>query len=254
MADSQTICPFCNDTILIPEEFFGSEVECPNCHKQFFIPKVTEVEAAAGSIDSPAMGEFDCPLCGAKNQIPENFSGKMNCKSCSQEIEVINDAMIPCPYCGKLIASDDTTCIFCQRSLSEPSQKENGIPRPVPVPDPAAQTAKIEPLQEPENTDKKEVEIAKNGKGDREDNYVLIVLQILKYICLGVFALVLIGCVLGIILAPSQFYIFLIILLVAGYLTALNYLALCWGRGIYKNVMRIRLALEETETPEDSAE
>ena len=248
MADSQTICPFCNDTILIPEEFFGSDVECPNCHKQFFIPKVTEVEAAAGSIDSPAMGEFDCPLCGAKNQIPENFSGKMNCKACSKEIEVINEAMIPCPYCGKLIASDDTTCIFCQRSLSD-SPRETGE-----APDPAAQTAKIETLQDIENLNENNDKKPKKYKGDKEDNYVLIVLQILKFICLAVFALVLIVCILGMILASSrQFLIFLIVLLIAGYLTVLNYLALCWGRGVYKNIMLTRLAAEKNANSEDSA-
>ncbi|MBR2439770.1 MAG: hypothetical protein IKB25_06220 [Lentisphaeria bacterium] len=243
MADSQTICPFCNDTILIPEEFFGSDVECPNCHKQFFIPKVTEVEAAAGSIDSPAMGEFDCPLCGAKNQIPENFSGKMNCKACSKEIEVINEAMIPCPYCGKLIASDDTTCIFCQRSLSDSPQKNEDESQPAAV-DPAAQTANLEPLQEPEKAD----------QGDKEDNSVLRALQILKIVLISIFAFIFTSGILVIIFDTKEWKTALSIIFTACYATVFGYLILCWLRGIYKNVMRIRIALEKTETPEDLSE
>ena len=119
MADSPTVYPFCNDSILIPEEFFGSEVECPTCHKQFLIPKITEEESVE-DLNSNEVGTFDCPTCGKTNVLPKSFTGKFQCQGCQKEIEVINDDTISCLHCGKSISKKDTTCMFCQRAINEP--------------------------------------------------------------------------------------------------------------------------------------
>ena len=241
MADNPTTCPFCNDTILIPEEFLGSEVECPSCHKQFFIPKVKE-EISSGSIDSPAMGEFDCPLCGGKNQISENFSGKMKCKSCHKEIEVINEAMIPCPHCGKLISGEDTTCIFCQRSLSEPplSKEEKAVSREN-VPTPAAKTVKIETPVIPEFQEE---------EPDKEDAYVLNTLQRSKRLSIILFIVIAVFCLIGIVLSlvmlrPEPAAAAVIVLLISGVICSVSYFTSCYRHGIYKNIMQIRIAAEK---------
>ena len=147
MADSPTVCPFCNDSILIPEEFFGSEVECPTCHKQFFIPKVMEEESVE-ELESDSVGTFDCPTCGTTNTLPKDFTGKLKCQGCQKEIEVINDDTIPCPHCGQSVSRKDTTCIFCQRAINEPSGQEKD------------KDAESEDVKEPGATKNTESEVA----------------------------------------------------------------------------------------------
>ena len=175
MADSPTVCPFCNDSILIPEEFFGSEVECPTCHKQFLIPKITEEESVE-DLNSNEVGTFDCPTCGKTNVLPKSFTGKFQCQGCQKEIEVINDDTISCPHCGKSISKKDTTCMFCQRAINEP-----------PTPAPAPTEVQAEP--QPENTPAAVSEIglqisstAPVTHGDEEDEEVLHIITKLKSI------------------------------------------------------------------------
>lgn len=250
MADSQTICPFCNDTILIPEEFFGSEVECPSCHKQFFIPKVAE-EESVGSIDSPAMGEFDCPLCGGKNLITENFSGKMKCKCCQKEIEVINESLVPCPHCGKLIAPEDTTCMFCQRSPSDPVQKqpeEKAVPDMEKKTDPAAKTSKHAPLSLSDLKDSAENDELDHI--DNEDKYILNTLQRSKRMAIIMFCLVFVLCIISAVIAviagkPEGLIAALLLILIAGMISAVSYFTSSYRHGIYKNMVRIRIAAEK---------
>ena len=167
MADSQTVCPFCNDSILIPEEFLGSEVQCPRCQKQFFLPKTVEVPEAAEGMDNEIVGTFVCPLCGNENELPENFSGKVDCQFCHKEIDVINADVRQCPHCGKNISKNDTTCIYCQRGIDEPV-----TPR-----------REVKPIEQAPLC------------GDSEDNSVLRLLRKLKILNVVVFGFSLLLCI-----------------------------------------------------------
>ena len=243
MADSPTVCPFCNDSILIPEEFFGSEVECPTCHKQFLIPKITEEESVE-DLNSNEVGTFDCPTCGKTNVLPKSFTGKFQCQGCQKEIEVINDDTISCPHCGKSISKKDTTCMFCQRAINEP-----------PTPAPAPTEVQAEP--QPENTPAAVSEIglqisstAPVTHGDEEDEEVLHIITKLKSINLiACFIILLIS------ISTSTFWIinknfseagtYMYVILITTLWTIIFHLLLSWFRGVYKNIVRIRIALEK---------
>lgn len=233
MADSPTVCPFCNDSILIPEEFFGSEVECPTCHKQFFIPKVTEEENSE-DLESANVGTFECPTCGATNTLPKDFAGKFKCQGCQKEIEVINDDTILCPHCGKSISRKDTTCIHCQRAINEPAATEKEV--------------SAKPEQMPMK--KTLPNIPEDQLGDEEDQEVFYIITKLKSINLIAYFIILIVCIaVAAVCIVNKEYAsaspFMGIILLATLWTIVFHLLLSWFRGIYKNLVRIRIAAEK---------
>lgn len=229
MADSQTVCPFCNDSILIPEEFYGSEIQCPRCQKQFFLPKNVEVSESAEGMDNEIVGTFVCPLCGNENELPEDFSGKVDCQFCHNEVDVINEDVRQCPHCGKNISKNDTTCIYCQRKIDEPVTLRK-------------EESKV---------------VQSEFSGDSEDHAVLRLLKKLKILNVVVFGLAFLLCialiVMAIIASRGEFTIsvrtFISQCLFAigalCYVTLIFHAILCWGKGIYKNVLGIRNAAEK---------
>ena len=241
MADSPTVCPFCNDSILIPEEFFGSEVECPSCHKQFFMPKITEEESTEGEF-----GTFDCPHCGMTNTLSKSFTGKFNCQSCQKEIEIINDDMIPCPHCGKSVSKKDTTCIFCQRAINEPA-----APAPEQETAPAESQEALQPEQAPEAAPQIEKSgITQEVRGDEEDEEVFYIISKLKSINLiACFIILLVSISAAIVWIINKAYSeagsCMYVILITTLWTIIFHMLLSWFRGIYKNIVRIRIALEK---------
>ena len=245
MADKPTECPFCNDSILIPEEFFGTEVECPTCHKQFLMPKVTEEESTE-DLNSNEFGTFDCPTCGTTNTLPKSFTGKFNCQSCQNEIEIINDDTIDCPHCGKSVSRKDTTCMFCQRAINEPA-----APAPEPETAPAESQEALQPEQAPEATPQIEKSgITQEVRGDEEDEEVFYIISKLKSINLiACFIILLVSISMAIVWIINQKYSeaasYMYVILVTTLWTIIFHMLLSWFRGIYKNVVRIRIALEK---------
>lgn len=233
MADNQTICPFCNDSILIPEEFFGSDVECPSCHKQFFIPKVTEEEIVVETEGNDSR-TFNCPLCGTQNVTRENFFGNLICKGCNKEIEIINEDFIPCPHCGKTVFKKDSTCVHCQRAINEtPSagkSQENIIRQTIPVVPPQS-------VPEPDTIEDEDMEIFRTVS-------LLKTVNIAAYFIIFVFCLaVVIVCIVDEEFAMTRPYI-TVILFSTVWAIVFHFL-LSWFRGIYKNIVRIRIAAEK---------
>lgn len=232
MADNQTICPFCNDSILIPEEFFGSDVECPSCHKQFFIPKVTEEETVVETEGNDSR-TFNCPECGAQNTAQENFFGKLICKGCKKEIEIINEDFIPCPHCGNTIFKKDSTCIYCQRAINEAptakKQKKNAIKQAIPD----AQ----QPVPAPDSLEK-------------EDMEMLHTILLLKTVNIAAYFVILVFCVavVTICIIDEDFAMtrpYIMVILFSTLWTIIFHFLLIWFRGIYKNLVRIRIAAEK---------
>ena len=242
MADSPTVCPFCNDSILIPEEFFDSEVECPSCHKQFFMPKVTEEESTE-DLNSNEFGTFDCPTCGTTNTLPKSFTGKFNCQGCQNEIEIINDDTIDCPHCGKSVSRKDTTCMFCQRAINEPAA-------PSPEPEAVMDEVPEVPQMEPVAPQIEKTAVAQEVHGDEEDEEVFYVISKLKSINL-------IACFIILLVSISAAIVWIIknsyseagscmyVVLITTLWTIIFHMLLSWFRGIYKNIVRIRIALEK---------
>ena len=245
MADSPTVCPFCNDSILIPEEFFGTEVECPSCHKQFLIPKVTEEESSE-DLNTNEFGTFDCPTCGTTNTLPKSFTGKFNCQGCKKEIEVINDDTISCPHCGKPVSKKDTTCIFCQREINEPA-----APAPEPESAPAGSQEAPQPEQAPEAAPQLEKSVTdQEVHGDEEDEEVFYVISKLKSINLiACFVILLVSISAAIVWIIKNSYSeagsCMYVVLITTLWTIIFHMLLSWFRGIYKNIVRIRIALEK---------
>ena len=244
MADNPTTCPFCNDTILIPEEFFGSEVECPTCHKQFFIPKIEIDETPSGGLDNQELSIFICPLCGTENKVPSDFTGKLKCQMCKNEIEVVNEDTQQCPHCGANISKNDTTCMSCQRAVNEPeTKKQNSQNSPAtPAENPSAEASFSEIFG------KKFFFFDNNS--DKEDAFVTTALQIFKIVNIVLFVITFFGCLIGIVFGAINKDLTLVVTLICARLGALYYtimihLVLCWFRGLYKNIMKIREAVEK---------
>lgn len=229
MADSPTTCPFCNDSILIPEEFIGSEVECPNCHKQFMIPKVMEEE------DTSSLVVIDCPSCGAQNTIEEDFTGSIKCRNCDTVLDISVDNMIRCPFCGKEIPEKDTTCMYCQREIQNNAvAQEKKVSQSKAVPAQVVQGTKM---------------ISPGGmvkQIEKEDFFVLAFINGMKIATIVIFALVLFGGTAAAIMdwEHSGKYA-LAVIFISFCILLFNFFFMCWLRGLYINVMRIRDALEK---------
>lgn len=58
MADVEIACPFCEQSLEVPEDLFGQNVECPGCGKTFLLDVAEEEDPPA------AAEEAVCPSCG----------------------------------------------------------------------------------------------------------------------------------------------------------------------------------------------
>ena len=104
-----------------------------------------------------SVGEFTCPECGAQNIVPVSFIGTLQCVGCHRNIDVIDDSVQVCPYCGKYVPAEDKVCIYCSSTLQEEipppvppvPQMSQYMPPPTPAPVQQPAPAPVQPAPAP---------------------------------------------------------------------------------------------------------
>jgi len=117
MSNLKLNCPYCKQSIEVPEKLLGQTVECPACQGSIKLPESYSEVTAPPPIPGPQKQETkDCPYCG----------------------EAILAKAKKCKHCGEILDAE----------LKKQRQKESAISRPVPQP-PRAQPAQEKVIVQP---------------------------------------------------------------------------------------------------------
>ena len=115
-------CPSCSRKLRVPDSLLGKQVRCPTCGHQF------EAAAAAGAsapeaearptpppLDVPLNLELEAPSPATEptREAPAPPATPRPAKLSDDE------AMTPCPYCGKPVPDAALSCPHCGESLDE---------------------------------------------------------------------------------------------------------------------------------------
>lgn len=135
MAETTIICPHCQQELSIDEQYFGIEVECPECHNNFIIEKpAMQIQNPVASPEIPPAADVkNCPACGGIIKAQALF-----CKHCKSDL---NKIMPPppakdsffifiCPECGTVAELPESAedneyeCLrCCETSIAKPAEE-----------------------------------------------------------------------------------------------------------------------------------
>ena len=153
MAEKLTTCPFCNTQLSVDETYWGMEVTCPQCNKNFTpgsnaqenIPTPIAV-AVPTPVAPPTPAVVPEPVAVSQGQVnpvpaynnqyqqPPQNEAKTYCTNCGNEIAsnaaicikcgvMVGTEKNFCASCGKRVNANQAVCINCGCALTNKARK-----------------------------------------------------------------------------------------------------------------------------------